>query len=148
VISSAREELAREIVGRALGVVDEVPAGLRAAAFCKTFDFLADGDEPEQPPPGSVLNRRRHPTVQDRGEGASSTKSRSSSGPKGLAERLLESGFFDEARSVEAVAGHMRLNYARTYLSKDVSKTLIRLVQEGKLRREKNADGKLLYKKG
>jgi hypothetical protein len=134
----------KELVQQAIEVASEVPEQFKVAVFSKVFEFFAM--ESRVRPTISDLDRADEPTDKSANH-ESPKKSRSSTGPKGMAAQLVEAGFFDEARTVEAVAEHINLNFARTFASKDLSKGLIRLVQDGRLRREKSEEGRLSYKR-
>jgi hypothetical protein len=136
---------AREFVQQAIDIATDVPEPFRVAVFSKVFDFFVTESRP------STSQNSKNPggataasaTVHD----VRSRKPRSSTGAKGVASDLIEAGFFDRARTVDAVAEHIKLNLARNFASKDLSKGLIRLVRDGRLRREKSEEGKLGYRK-
>lgn len=143
-MDNARVGAAKQIVEAAIEIAKDVPVEFRAAAFSKVFEFFAG--LPVAPVVRANDRRRaRHlpPTTLNP---ENKRKPRASNGPKGLAVQLADGGFFAEPRTVEAVGEHISLNFARSVVSKDLSKALIRLVQQGRLRREKTEDGKLAYR--
>ncbi len=135
------ERPVKELVQQAIDIATGVPEPFRVAVFSKVFDLFA-GRSKAHFTESTLKTARKSTTDDDRPQ-----RARASTGPKGMASQLIEVGFFDEARTVEAVAEHINLNFARTFASKDLSKGLIRLVQDGRLRREKIEDGKLGYRR-
>lgn len=137
---------ARELVQQAIDIASEVSEPFRVAVFTKVFDFLHS----ESGVPGTNQNAASASSSTERGAtkfDRRPRKARSSTGAKGTASELVQTGYFDEARTVEDVIEHISLNLARSFPSKDLSKGLIRLVREGTLRREKSEDGKLRYRR-
>ncbi len=132
----------RQIVSEALSVVSELPVALQPVAFGKAFEYLATEHC------GSTL---RTGIDQKSSLGMSprngAKRARSATGPKQLCQQLLDRGFFDELRPIEAVVDNLKLNHARVVESKDIATSVARLVREGKLRREKNSEGKYAYQR-
>lgn len=89
---------------------------------------------------------KKETTPQARKVTASKSRTgRSRPGPKQLLEALIEEGFFDQARIISDIAGHISDTRGRTYKSTDLSPTLVRLLREKKLSRSKNSDGQYEY---
>jgi hypothetical protein len=135
----------KKLVQQAIDIATEVPEPFRVAVFSKVFDLFANSSEHRLS--GSNAKNAAQPAERNSTNDERARKSRSSTGAKGMASQLIEAGFFDEARTVEAVAEHVSLNFARSFASKDLSTGLIRLVRDGRLRREKTEEGKLGYRK-
>jgi hypothetical protein len=130
------------IVSEALVVVSDLPEGLQPVAFAKSFDYLT-----------AVRRRGLEIGVAARAESpersirSGAKKTRSSTGPKHLCERLLDQAFFDQLRTIEEVVEHLKLGHARVVESKHIATALARLIREGKLRREQNPDGRYAYQR-
>ena len=63
-----------------------------------------------------------------------------------MLEGLIGSGFFSDARTIGTVQEHLEKAQGRRYRATDLSPTLVRLLREEKLTREKNAEGQYEYK--
>ena len=61
------------------------------------------------------------------------------------ANRLLTDGFFKSKKKIGDIADHCRLKLATTIKVTDLSGPLARFVRDGKLDREKNAEGQYEY---
>lgn len=66
-------------------------------------------------------------------------------GPKQFLEQLIDEGFFSEHREISGIISHIREAHALTYKTTDMTPTLIRLLREKKLKRERNVDGRYEY---
>jgi hypothetical protein len=60
-------------------------------------------------------------------------------------DNLLASGYFANRRMLGEMIAYCSTSLALTYKNTDFSSTLARFVQQGKLKREKNANGKYEY---
>ncbi|GAB4062529.1 hypothetical protein GCM10028777_02560 [Angustibacter speluncae] len=58
-------------------------------------------------------------------------------GPKGVLESLIDEGYFSEPRGMADIRQHVRDQRATNFSNSDLSPTLIRLLREGKLKRNK-----------
>ena len=63
----------------------------------------------------------------------------------GVLNRLLTDGFFKSKKKIGDIADHCRLKLATTIKVTDLSGPLARFVRDGKLDREKNAEGQYEY---
>ena len=66
-------------------------------------------------------------------------------GPKAALEQLLNSGYFDTPRIIADIREHLRHKRGHTYTLQDLSPTLVRLVRDEKLDRDRNAAGQYEY---
>jgi hypothetical protein len=115
---------------------------LRAVAFQVVLERLLDMDEfPEfvQELPVDTLSG---PEIKE------TKKGRQPTGPKGRVESLIEDGFFNQKRTIGDVKAALE---ARTWYHRleDLQPSLMRLVQEKKLRRIKEPEkegGKLIWR--
>lgn len=67
------------------------------------------------------------------------------SGPREAVEQLLTKGFFKEPRLLGAIREELKDTRGLVYKSTDLSPTMTRMLREGKLNRNKNADGQYEY---
>jgi hypothetical protein len=72
-------------------------------------------------------------------------KSGTRPGPKQFLERLIADGFFSSPREISSIISHIQQAHAHTYKASDMAPTLVRLLRENKLKREKNKDGRYEY---
>jgi hypothetical protein len=68
-------------------------------------------------------------------------------GPKAALEQLLNSGYFDQPRSLGEIIAYIQERRALTFSRTDMSPALIRLLREEKLERDRNADNQYQYKR-
>ncbi len=61
--------------------------------------------------------------------------------------QLLPGNFFERARTINDIIEHCKQNLARTFKANELSGKLGRMVRNGELTREKNADKQYEYKK-
>jgi hypothetical protein len=134
----------RQILREAIEVTKEAPEGLQLIAFPKIFDFLAGSQTQAVQAPGFHSRPRRQDGV---ALGNTERRSRSGIGPKQATIQVLEAGFFDQPKTIEAIAQHLRQDLVLTFTSKLLATTLGRLVREGLLRRKQNSEGKYEYQK-
>src|SRR5262245_37125764 len=81
-----------------------------------------------------------------RGEDTVSSKRRSpGSGPVSMLEGLIQDGFFKKRQTIGQIVEHCSSQKARKLKPNDISGTLARSVRNGKLKRQKNADGQFEY---
>lgn len=66
-------------------------------------------------------------------------------GPKALLSRLVDEGYFAQRRTIGDVLKYAAESLAHHYKSTDFGSTLTRLLQERRLKREKNAEGQYEY---
>lgn len=66
-------------------------------------------------------------------------------GPKAALEQLLNSGYFDTPRIIADIREYLRHKRGHAYTLQDLSPTLVRLVRDEKLDRDRNASGQYEY---
>jgi hypothetical protein len=68
-------------------------------------------------------------------------------GPVSTLAKLADSDFFDRPQSIRAIIEHCEINFAKKIKQSDISGKLAKMVREGTLKREKNAEGQYEYSK-
>jgi len=61
--------------------------------------------------------------------------------------QLLGDGFFKTPRTISAIVAHCSASKGHHYKANECSPSLLRLLRDGKLKREKNKDGQYEYTK-
>lgn len=93
----------------------------------------------------SATKKKASPTKSPTAISKPNKKSGARPGPKQFLERLIAEGFFSEHREISGIISHIRETHALTYKTTDMTPTLIRLLREKKLKRERNTDGRYEY---
>ena len=100
---------------------------------------------------GSKPKRKRRPKTKSksgaspRTDNASSKPSRGGTGAHAAVTSLVEEGFFKNAQSIRSIIEHLGANKGRHFKANQISPSLLRLLREGKLTRNKNADNQYEY---
>jgi hypothetical protein len=68
-------------------------------------------------------------------------------GPVSTLAKLTESPFFEQPQSIRSIIEHCEINFAKKIRQSDISGKLAKMVKEGTLKREKNAEGQYEYSK-
>lgn len=79
------------------------------------------------------------------GSKASTPRKRSGRGPKQLIEELIAEGFFSEPRAIGAIQERLRHKKGALLKPTDLSPTLVRLLRQNKLDRERNESNQYEY---
>lgn len=126
------------------------------AVQLRVLDFVLGGGPSEERDIEPVSRRTsrkartRRTAVPRNAEGATSTKRRKAAagtgGPATLSQ-LLAGPFFDKPRTINAIIEHCKNRLARTFKANEFSGKLSRMVRNGDLTREKNAENQYEYKK-
>jgi hypothetical protein len=137
-------EILRAILEEALSLTASLPAGIQHIAFEKAFDVLLDERR---------AGAKRHRTV-ERGAARGRTSNGSlhkggqqsrRAGPKFVLGQLLDSGYFASSRSLPEIQRHLRDSSGHAYGSNELSISLLRLIRDGRLNRQKNLAGQYEY---
>lgn len=130
-----------EIVKQAEKAVASIKDGdLKTIAFGKILDTLlaADSGSTEQPSRAKSRHaRRRKPTQSE----AAKPDHKTSGGPKGYVEELIEEDFFDTPKTLASVRAELG-NRGHHIPVTSLSRPMMILCQERRLRRQKAKDGK------
>lgn len=69
-------------------------------------------------------------------------------GPKAMLEDLIGRGYFKSPRTISEVQGHLQHQRGHRYKATELSPALVRLIRDGALKRDTNADGTYEYQAG
>jgi len=143
-----QQEVVREILRDAIDVTKELPPELRPVAFGRVLDLLSDSFSPQRAEAGApkALEKVRERSTKE-ALGKPVRRSRSGIGPKQGTLQALESGFFDQPQTLETLAQHLKQDFALTFTVQLLGTVLTRLVRDGRLKREQNAEGRYAYHK-
>lgn len=153
----------RTAFDRAHGIVDRVPGpdgAFRHRVTAHGEAYLADSDTGTTKPSARTRPRgghRRKVKVQTDSEIGSSPSKRAGSppkrtesrpGPKGMIEKLISDGFFEEGKTIGQVKDHLKKQYGYQYSPNQLSPSLVRLLRDGVLQRStREDDGQYEYTK-
>jgi len=149
------------MLGRSTHLVNRVTRG-RGFAYRimgPGTDYLAHKDDPESasriPANGQKKRRKKHTDKkpgtekESQDETAGKAKSRGSysgrPGPGAMVQRLIQEGFFKEAKSLGQIIEHCQLSLGYTYKLTDLSTTMTRALRNGSLKRRYNAEQQFEY---
>lgn len=76
-----------------------------------------------------------------------SSRTRAVAGAQATLSRLIDDGFFNQPRTINAMVDHCETKLALHFKQADFSGKLVRLVRDGRLRRVRNKDGQYEYAK-
>jgi hypothetical protein len=110
-------------------------------------DIPDEGDE-ETTPQRKPSRRRR--VKNEKGEQHKESKKRraaSGAGAVATLSQLAETAFFNKSRTINDIIQHCKHKLARAFKANEFSSKLGRMVRNGELNREKNADNQYEYKK-
>jgi hypothetical protein len=136
-------EVLRLVLEEATALTSPLPESVRGVAFAKAFDVLLNEH-------GIVMARGRARTrsrsLGRRGSGVRSGSSRVGGvGPKLALSQLLDSGYFTSSRGLPEIQARLRDSLGREYGSNELSISLLRLVRDGRLSRQRNLAGQYEY---
>lgn len=131
-------DILKTVLTDASELTASLPENIRPVAFAKTFDVLL-ADRAESMTRGRRVEQdRRRPRRRVAGYAQRI-------GPKSALTELLDAGYFSSARSLPEVQAHLRDSYGHDYGSNELSISLLRLIRDGRLNREKNLAGQYEY---
>jgi hypothetical protein len=131
------------VLEEATALTASLPESVRQVAFSKAFDVLLE----EQ---GTALHGAR-PRARSRFQGRSRSGGRAGTsrpravGPKLALSQLVESGYFTSSRGLPEIQACLRDSLGREYGSNELSISLLRLVRDGRLSRQRNVAGQYEY---
>jgi hypothetical protein len=135
-------EALKAVLEEASALTSALPEGIRATAFAKAFDVLLEqhGIVPSPHRRGKPASPRRY-----LGNAVSSPSRSRRAGPKFALVQLLDSGYFATSRGLPEIQAHLKDSHGRDYGSNELSISLLRLIRDARLVREKNLAGQYEY---
>jgi hypothetical protein len=132
------------IFREAVELCSELPENFRLAAFTKAIDVLASGisDTPSRP----RHSRRYGASTGSAGANRAHQGGSRRTGPKSSLTQLVDEGFFSSKRSTSEIQSHLKDAKGHEYSSNELAISLLRLVRDKRLKRDKNADGQYEYR--
>ncbi|WP_169740970.1 hypothetical protein [Methylomicrobium agile] len=106
----------------------------------KALDITAQ--EPEHIPP-----RPKRKRIKSKVRSLSTDRAANGEGPVSILTKLAESAFFEQPQSIRSIIEYCEVNFAKKIRQSDISGKLAKMVREGILKREKNAEGQYEYSK-
>lgn len=136
-------EILKSVLEEASALTSSLPEGIQPAAFAKAFDVLLEQR--------SGANRRSKPmpkqtSLKQYGSGVRNSALRSRrAGPKFVLGQLLESGYFAARRTLPEIQAYLKDSHGHDYGSNELSISLLRLIRDARLKREKHLAGQYEY---
>jgi hypothetical protein len=138
-----KSDVLRGVLEEASTLAASLPDNIQQIAFSKAFDAL--------------LAEHAAALPQRQGRSAASQSRAASAGARGRSERprrlgpklalaqLVDSGYFASSRGLPEIQRHLRDFHGRDFGSNELSISLLRLIRDGKLSRERNLAGQYEY---
>jgi hypothetical protein len=102
-----------------------------------------EDDHEDTPPPAATGKRKRKKRTSKKGENVDperkTTATKGRPGPLKTLEKLVADGYFKTKKAIGNIVEHCKDNLTLTYKSTDLSGSLMKLVRDKKLKREKNS---------
>jgi hypothetical protein len=147
----------KDVFKEAAELAQQVPQNIQEAAFNRAVDLLTSKSAKRRRPLRTKASRgsgeptpsSRETPVSTSTDSKSSKKTRNpSSGlaPKSAIVWLLETGFFTTGRTGPAVQDYLKTKRGYDLATDRLRMVMLRLVREGILEREENAEGQYEYK--
>lgn len=147
----------RSVLHKAADIAAEVPESMQGSAFLRVFDVLIqdrgigiDGSTQEQPgetePSTKKRGGKRPGRTAPTKKATTRKRAPSRAGPKGALRDLATTPFLKDGRSISEIQKHLESKKALRFELHDLSGPLAALVREDVLEREKNEDGKYVYR--
>lgn len=133
------EDLSRRL-REAADLVSDLPPAVQPEAFKIAFSELTPGGRRGRSRP------RARATATTEGAAPAPARRRSAEGPKAAVQRLVEDGYFADPRSVEEIRDHLQAGRGLRIASKHVATSVLRLLRENRLTRDRDTDGQYRYR--
>lgn len=136
-------EILKAILEEASAMTSFLPEAIRQVAFSKAFDVLLR--QVEVPTQQRVRAAPKRATARQypRGRGRSSRSHRA--GPKSALGQLLDDGYFATRRGLPEIQSYLRDSHGHDYGSNELSISLLRLIRDARLNRERDSAGQYEY---
>jgi hypothetical protein len=137
-------EILRSVLEEASALTASLPDDIRQVAFSKAFDALLEDRVTTTQPQRRVQSRRAQPRISIRGPLGRSARLRRV-GPKQALGQLVDGGYFASTHGLPEIQRHLRDSYGHDFGSSELSISLLRLIRDGRLNRERNPSGQYKY---
>jgi len=132
-------EILKAVLEEASALTSSLPEGIQPAAFSKAFDVLLEQR-------GIRVSRQRSaPSRQASLKKYSSNARPRRVGPKFALGQLLDNNYFAARRSLPEVQAYLKDSHGHDYGSNELSISLLRLIRDARLNREKDPAGQYRY---
>lgn len=132
-------EILKAVLKEASALTSSLPENIQQVAFAKAFDALLEQRE-------GGKRRAKQPASRQHPGSAGNSASRSRRvGPKFALTQLLESGYFATSRGLPEIQAYLKDSHGHDYGSNELSISLLRLIRDARLTREKNLAGQYEY---
>jgi len=137
-------EILRHVLEEASMLTASLPEGIQQVAFSKAFDALLAEHLAAVQPQRRSRGRSSQPRISIGSPRERSDRSRRV-GPKLALGQLIDSGYFASSRGLPEIQRHLRDSYGHDFGSNELSISLLRLIRDGRLSRERNLAGQYEY---
>jgi hypothetical protein len=132
-------EILKTVLQEASALTASLPEGIQGVAFAKAFDVLLEERR------ATVQRQQRTDRTSSGGRLRAGTSRSRRVGPKLALGQLLGGGYFASSRSLLEIQAHLRDSYGHDYGSNELSISLLRLIRDGRLNRQRNLVGQYEY---
>jgi hypothetical protein len=134
-------ETLRAVLEEASALTSFLPEGIRQVAFSKAFDALID----QLPARQHFRAASKRPTAKQYLGGPKRSTRSHRVGPKFALGQLIDSGYFVTRRSLPEIQSYLRDSHGHDYGSNELSISLLRLIRDARLSRERDSAGQYGY---
>jgi hypothetical protein len=134
-----RGEVLRAVIEEATALTASLPESVQGVAFAKAFDVLLEEH---------AVPRTKHAARTQRSSGDNLRGGALHSrpiGPKSALGQMVDNGYFDSSRDLPDIQARLRDSLGRVFGSNELSISLLRLVRDGRLSRQRNLAGQYVY---
>jgi hypothetical protein len=137
-------EILKAVLEEASALVAPLPTSIQRVAFAKAFDALMEERTATLQQPQQRGHRQSQSRISSGTLGGRNARSQRV-GPKLALGHLLDSGYFASSRSLPEIQRHLRDAQGHDYESNELSISLLRLIRDGRLSRQRNLAGQYEY---
>jgi hypothetical protein len=135
-------EILKAVLEEASALTSSLPEGIQPAAFAKAFDVLLE----QRGIGGKRQGQAKQAARRTRSGSAEKPAWQSRRvGPKFALGQLLDGGYFATTRTLPEIQAYLKDSHGHDYGSNELSISLLRLIRDARLVREKNSAGQYEY---
>jgi len=135
-MSKHTEKLKKQLLELAEVVNSFQSEAVQLRVIDRVLDYLVDNDKGDLEN-GDTLNKRSRKAFSEEDSLAAGRKK---PGATKILNQVLSTDFFDQPRSISAIAEYCKENYDAEFKTSELSGILLKLANENKLRRERSAE--------